>query len=508
MKYLVMPDGSRIGMTKIFTPDSWKTSYNNQITIVELGDNITHLNPPPTSSSVIVKYTYPNNAYWEYSRNIINRTQTYAGGSIKKQGDSSGTGYFYQLIQMADNDASAVTLLCYDQKEILYMLTLKNSDFGKSQIEKLYYSASTPTATLSTITNAFGPEYLIDISGPIWEDDNSESGGGDGSYDLTSDTVSVPMLPTVTPATTSNLITMYNPTLSELGEIGKLMLSDTISAALKNAFVDPISAIISLSLNPFTPNISGTKSEWTIGLVGTGISMNKITNQYIEFDFGDIEIHEFWGNALDYSPYTKIELFLPYIGVQSIDTDDVMGGTVNLKYHVDMLTGTIVAFLTVVRDGFSNVLYQWTGNCASTIPVTGTDYNSLISNIINLGSSVATTVATGGLSSAVTGAMVTSTAFQAANAVTGSKPNIKKGGQAGSVAGALNMQESYLIITRPIQSLPKDFNTLNGYPSNITETLGNLEGYTEVEYVHVEGISATEEELMDIESKLIGGVIL
>lgn len=46
-----------------------------------------------------------------------------------------------------------------------------------------------------------------------------------------------------------------------------------------------------------------------------------------------------------------------------------------------------------------------------------------------------------------------------------------------------------------------------GYPSYITAKLGDLEGYTEIDSIHLENIGATESELSEIESILKGGVI-
>jgi hypothetical protein len=69
-------------------------------------------------------------------------------------------------------------------------------------------------------------------------------------------------------------------------------------------------------------------------------------------------------------------------------------------------------------------------------------------------------------------------------------------------------QYAYLILNRPIQSLPSGFGENFGYPSNVTRTLSALTGFTQVDEVHLNGINATSDELAEIETLLKEGVIL
>ena len=51
-------------------------------------------------------------------------------------------------------------------------------------------------------------------------------------------------------------------------------------------------------------------------------------------------------------------------------------------------------------------------------------------------------------------------------------------------------------------------NAIKGYPAWITRSLGSVHGYTEVDTVHLDGITATDAEKEDIMAKLKAGVIL
>ena len=96
----------------------------------------------------------------------------------------------------------------------------------------------------------------------------------------------------------------------------------------------------------------------------------------------------------------------------------------------------------------------------------------------------------------------------ASTAVNSMKPNIEKSGSLSGTGGMLGIQTPYLILTRPRQAIPAGQNRFIGYPAFITEILGNISGYTEVDSIHLEGINATGEELSEIETILKSGVIL
>ena len=50
---------------------------------------------------------------------------------------------------------------------------------------------------------------------------------------------------------------------------------------------------------------------------------------------------------LDFLPYTKTQLYLPYIGIVDVSTDDIMDKSMAIKYHVDILTGGCIAYIII-----------------------------------------------------------------------------------------------------------------------------------------------------------------
>lgn len=347
-------------------------------------------------------------------------------------------------------------------------------------------------------------EMLLDIAiqgdmptDPYIDGGESGTGGGTGTFSGTGDNIGIPSLPTLSAVSTS-FITLFNPSADELRNLANYMWGDLFDVSTwKKIFADPMDAILGLSIVPVAVPNAG-QSTVTVGNISTDISMNKAGSQYVEVDCGTLKVEEYWGGYLDYDPYTKAEIYLPYIGTHPLSVDDIMGKSIHVVYHVDILSGACCAY--VKCDG--SVMYSFVGQCSCSIPITGNDWTNVINGALSIASSIGTMVATGGATAPMAAATIASTA------VNSMKPNVEKSGSMGGMGGMLGVQTPYLILTRPRQALPKQQNKFSGYPSFITMSLGECSGYTEIDSIHLENIGATEQEILEIESLLKGGVIL
>jgi hypothetical protein len=72
----------------------------------------------------------------------------------------------------------------------------------------------------------------------------------------------------------------------------------------------------------------------------------------------------------------------------------------------------------------------------------------------------------------------------------------------------LSAKKPFIIIERPNYSVPDFFTKYEGRVSNKTANLGSVSGFTMVEAVHLDGITATTGEILEMESLLKAGVIL
>ena len=328
--------------------------------------------------------------------------------------------------------------------------------------------------------------------------DPSTTGGQDGNGDDTTDIIPLPEIPTLS-LIDCGMVSAYKMTESGLKALSNELWSanSELLENLKKMFFDnPMESIMALSLIPL--NLTGTEGVVKIGNYPTQIGCTVLSEQYIILDCGSIDIGLYWGNSLDYDPYTKYDLYLPMIGCMPLSADEITGKRLSVKYIIDIISGSCVAFVSVNNS----VLYSASGNCMLKLPISGRDASSLYSSIIQLGASAVPTIATGG-------ALGVSSVVNSGLSVLGNKPHAQHSGTMSGNNGVLNVKYPVLTITRAKQSLPENFYKFKGYTSNITEQIKNLYGYTEVEYIRLENISGiTDSELAELEEILKGGFIV
>lgn len=341
-------------------------------------------------------------------------------------------------------------------------------------------------------------EWILRETAP----DDSEPGGGYGDWDNDSDIIPWPDLPTLG-AVASGFLTVYNPSALEMQRFGDYLWSsawdiwDNIAKYQSNM----LDLIVSFAVVPVAPPIDDQIQLKIGGKEVTDVFMSPVTSQYMSLDCGTFDLNEYYGSALDYGPYTKIQIYLPAIGYRELKTDEVMDGSVSVRYNIDLVNGSCVALVRCNRHGLNAVLYQFEGNISMQIPIVSRDFISMYRSITGMADAGAT-LATGSGNVAAGSGLATA----ALNVMT-MKPTINRAGSLSANGSFLSVHKPYLIIERPIQSYPKDANKFYGYPCNQTYTLGSLRGYTECE-AEILDISCTVEEMNEIRRVLREGVIL
>ena len=304
-----------------------------------------------------------------------------------------------------------------------------------------------------------------------------------------------PKPPSIIGGTATGMISIYNPTKAELSSFSSYLWSNNFLDNFLKIFQNPMDAVIGLHILYATP-ITGGKNNIIVGYLDSGVASDIVTKQYTEIDCGTVNVSELYGNATDYEPYTKVACYLPFVGIVPLKTDDVMGKKVNIKYGVDVLTGTCLATITVTNlKGVTIAMYTFTGNCAVQLPLSGGNYSGVIRGLVGMVGSVAVGGAIG--------------AIGAVGSALNSKLDVAHSGSIGSNAGAMGVRKPYLIITRAEPNEALNYNKYYGFPSNTAVSLKSCLGYTRVKEVHVENISnATITEKNEIERLLKSGVII
>lgn len=390
------------------------------------------------------------------------------------------------------------------------------------------------------------------IVDPYEEGGTSEENlGGNGSFDDGSDQIDDSTLPTISAANTG-FTRIYNPTLAQVRALASYLWTDqtiiqTLWNHVKQFLENPMDAFIAFNLVPCAVPDGGT-TEFKVMYIGTGVNMTAAASQFVDVDCGTLDIDEYYGSALDYAPNTKISVFLPFIGTVQLDTDDVMGKTIGVKYRIDIVSGGCVA--KIIVDG--SIHYQYSGHCAVNIPFTSADYTGYISAMLQaakVGSTIASAGASAAAATAEEGVAIPEMAAAGATAaemmeaskaydrriaasgaegaaqatfsslapknisntvgvVMSSKPVVERSGSFSGNTGYLGIRRPFCIIERPRMCNPSEYGKYNGRPAMITMSLGDCSGFTKVQQVQLTGIPATNPELDEIGAFLKGGVIL
>lgn len=308
--------------------------------------------------------------------------------------------------------------------------------------------------------------------------------------------------PYVVPTGTADaLYSIYNPSVAEVKSLGSWLWSTNFVDQLLKMFNNPMDAIISLHKIYGTPHVGG-RQNIKVGYLDSGVAANVVDEQYITIDCGTVNLYEVFANVFDYAPYTELNLYLPFVGIVSLDVADVMRGQVNVIYHIDVITGAVLVEVKVVRDaGAGGVIYQYTGSCAEHYPLSSGSYMGIVTGAAGIAGGVAATIATGGAAAPML--------LGAAAGLGGMHTNIQKSSSFTANAGAMGIKKPYFIISRPQPAMANNYGHYVGHGSNTLVTLNSLSGYIKVKDIYLDNNPGmTDEEQQMIKSVLKEGVVL
>lgn len=374
-------------------------------------------------------------------------------------------------------------------------------------------------------TNAPQWHYLLDgvpvnVDDPYIISPETGEGGGYGDFDYSSDDTDFSRLPTLS-ASDVGFCTLFEVAPSDVKSLASYLWGLGSLASFLPIFSDPMECILSLGIVPVAP-ATGERDLIKVGNLTTTVYGNKISAQFGRFDCGSLELdgQSFTKSFMDYSPYTKAELFLPYIGTVSLDIDEIMDASaLHLQYQYDLLSGACIAELKVTKaynyknadHVHENVLYRYSGNILSNVPITGANYTQMYQAIV---SAVATGI--GGAAGAETaktaaGAAAIEDKATLSNIASSSsmKQGIKRAGNATANCGYLGGQKPELILSLPKlahlgEAQGKEF----GFPRYGEYTLSDLRGYTKIIQVHLKNVKCTDTERNLIQQALNAGVVV
>lgn len=350
--------------------------------------------------------------------------------------------------------------------------------------------------------------------------------------------------PSIVPASGSGLIHVYNPTPGEFVGFGNWLWVTYADASIDKIWNNPFDGIIGAHELYATPQVDG-RDNIRSGFLVCPVTSDLVRQRYTEIDCGTVIIPEFYGNYFDYSPYSQAYIYLPFIGINEVSIDDIVGHAVNIRYRVDAYNGSCIAMIYVAKSGYRNLCYQFAGNCAVEVPLAGgsqaaikagmlqaeayaraTVQSAQIQKTASIGSGIVHGAAAGsgaGPIGGILGALAGGTAGYiqgSANAAAAklqgqamqeaaryaNKSSVQHSGQFGASHGAMGLKIPFIMIRNPIQVKVVNYNDDYGFPAHKRVIIGGCTGYLRVREVNVISAHATNEEKRAIEEELKAGV--
>lgn len=330
----------------------------------------------------------------------------------------------------------------------------------------------------------------------VYEEDKYED------KDETSDTIE-----DSTGYNTAGLLTnTYALTPQRTQQIGERLWSAGIFDQFELINNSPIENIVSAKAFPFP--IEGELNDIYCGNVDMKVDGLLVSDNWNGFKrtIGEIKVEGYYECFLDYEPFTKLAIFLPFIGFKMLDCSLFMGKYLKVVYIVDIVTGACKAVL--YADG--TPVNSFDGEIGIDIPLTASNraqveagyISSFIDTIGNV-ASLPEAVASGG-GGAVGG--VTNVAGGIWDAIASNQFHAQTGGGVSPQCSAFETRDCFLIYDRPMYQEISQFAHTHGKLCRLSRRIGGLSGFTMVTpQVDLSGVPCTEAEEKELRSILTTG---
>ena len=214
------------------------------------------------------------------------------------------------------------------------------------------------------------------------------------------------------------------------------------------------------------------------------------SREHITFTMSSVNVTRKHNNFLDLSPFTKSQIYIPYVGFRELPTTEIMGRSLRLDYNINIMTGAAIAYVYVsTGDSSWRVIQEHPCMMGVDIPLTINSSESLgnriMTSITGVGSSLAGAGAgaLGGPVGMMAGASMASgmlsNGLNAVSGLSGHTPSMTSGGLS-SETGSLGDFTAYITLTRPQPKAPAGYNSMIGKPDYRNVNIGSMSGYIKI----------------------------
>ena len=245
-------------------------------------------------------------------------------------------------------------------------------------------------------------------------------------------------------------VNIYNPTQAQLVDAANALFMNFDSGQVVN--ISPYIVSIHKVFVPVSTDEAFQPIKF--GKYNTQVNSKVVNQKVSRVSCGKVTVPELYHNALDYSPFTTVRIWLPFLGFYDLSIDELSNKEIELTYSIDLVNGKALAEISN-DDG---VIYRFVGTAYAQEPYHTESLNNMSTAYIN---------------------------------------------------GAYNMADftPYLLIERPINLTPSN-NDLEGLPTYKVVTIGDMKGYLRCRKVFATDMIATEAEKNEIEALLHDGVLV
>lgn len=366
---------------------------------------------------------------------------------------------------------------------------------------------------VSIITGTVPEEEISPEFGPASEPEGYDG----GSFDYHSDVIDMPSKPQS--VLSLGFVNVYKCAANALVDFGAELfpeiqwptsLSDVgeVLAAFSDSVWNSklIDYVISVHCVPGNVAASTTLVDIKVGArTMTGIMAHKITDEYFDFDFGTLHTDAIYKNFVD--QMCEAQLYLPFYGFISLRPEQWNGGDISVKYRINVIDGSFTAFVfskpAKSEMDTPGLIGQYGGSCVVHLPVSSLSYSSMFSGMIGGATQAALGVASGTMTTAVSGAMTASGAV--GGGMVGGDSKMSNSYNASS--SFMTRRRPYLLVSAPIPSFSTRYNIECGLPTNQSMVLGTLTGLVKASNPILDGIPCTDNEREKIRAALASGLI-
>ena len=245
-------------------------------------------------------------------------------------------------------------------------------------------------------------------------------------------------------------VNIYNPTQAQLVDAANALFMNFDTGNVVN--INPYIVSIHKVFVPVSTDEAFQPIKF--GKYNTQVNSKVVNQKVSRVSCGKVTVPELYHNALDYSPFTTVRIWLPFLGFYDLSIDELSNKEIELTYAIDLVNGKALAEISN-DDG---VIYRFVGTAYAQEPYHTESLNNMSTAYIN---------------------------------------------------GAYNMADftPYLLIERPINLTPSN-NDLEGLPTYKVVTIGDMKGYLRCRKVFATDMIATEAEKNEIEALLRDGVLV